>query len=383
MSIQTYLRESGRKNTFVPTPKSWRRWDELVYSSPMNSETPSSNAMELTERFQAILTGSWKTQALYVAAELRIADLLAAGPRTSADLAASLGTDPQSLHRLLRALSALDMCAERDDGSFALTPLGALLQDESPNSLRAWTMWWGHHLWPVWGNLLYSVKTGKSARKLLFGTDGFGHLQNDPEAAAIFYRVTIELTRLTAQFVMDAYDFSGLKRIADIGGGHGEMLAYVLRANPEACGILFDLAIAVEGAVGNFKNNHPDLDGRCAFVTGDFFGSVPPGADAYILKSVIHDWDDERSSLILANCRRAMTEGAHLLLIEPILPERSEATSLHRTLSQHDLTMLVALGAQERTEREFRGLLKAASLRISKIVPAGPVYSIIECLPMQ
>jgi hypothetical protein len=348
----------------------------------MSSETPSSDALELTDRFQSILTGSWKTQALYVAAELRIADHLAAGPRTSADLAASAGTDPQSLHRLLRALTALDICTERDDGSFELTPLGALLQDESPNSLRAWTMWWGNHLWPVWGNLLYSVRTGKSARKLLFGTDGFGHLQNNPEAAATFYRVTIELTRLTAQFVMDAYDFSGLKRVADIGGGHGEMLAYVLRANPEASGILFDLAIAVEGAVANFKNNHPGLDGRCAFVPGDFFESVPPGPDAYILKSVIHDWDDERSSRILANCRRATTDGARLLLIEPILPERSEATPLHGTLSQHDLTMLVALGAQERTEREFSGLLKAAGLRVSRIIPAGPVYSIIECLPV-
>ena len=256
----------------------------------MNSETaPSSKALELTERFQSILTGSWKTQALYVAAELRIADLLAAGPRTSADLASSVGAHPHSLHRLLKALSALDICAERDDGSFALTPLGTLLQDESPHSLRAWTMWWGHHLWPVWGNLLYSVRSGQSARKLLFGTDGFGHLQKDPEAAAVFYRVTIELTRLTAEFVMRAYDFSGLKRIADIGGGYGEMLAYVLRANPEAAGTLFDLAIAVEGAAENYKKNHADLDGRCTFVPGDFFESVPPGADAYILKSVIHD----------------------------------------------------------------------------------------------
>ncbi|WP_119299612.1 methyltransferase [Dongia deserti] len=348
----------------------------------MSSETPQSlNAPELVERFQSILTGSWKTQALHVAAELRLADLLAAGPRTSADLALSVKAHPHSLHRLLRALSALDICAERADGSFELTPLGALLRDDSPHSLRAWTLWWGHHLWPVWGNLLYSVRTGKSARKHLFGTDGFEHLQNNPEAAAIFYRVTIELTRLTAQFVMQAYDFSGLKRVVDVGGGHGEMLAYVLRANPEASGILFDLAIAVEGAAGNFKKNHPDLDGRCAFVPGDFFESVPAEADAYILKSVIHDWDDERSARILVNCRRAMAEGARLLVIEPVLSERSAAISLQSTLSQHDLTMLVALGAQERTEGEFSGLLKDAGLQVSRIIPAGPVYSIIECLP--
>ena len=343
---------------------------------------PSPDVLELTERFQSILTGSWKTQALHVAAELRIVDHLAAGPRTSADLALAAGVHAHSLHRLMKALSALGICAEREDGGFELTLLGALLQENAPHSLRAWTIWWGRHLWPVWGNLLYSVRTGESARKLLFGTEGFGHLQNDPEAAAIFYRVTIELTRLTAQAVMQAYDFSGLKRIADIGGGHGEMLAFVLRANPEASGILYDLAIAVEGAAANFRTNHPGLDRRCAFVAGDFFESVPPGADAYILKSVIHDWDDVRSARILANCRRAMAEGARLLVIEPILPERSEATPLQATLSQHDLTMLVALGAQERTEREFTGLLKAADLRVSKIVPAGPVYSIIECLPV-
>lgn len=343
---------------------------------------PGPSALELTERFQSILTGSWKTQVLYVAAELRLADLLAAGPRTSADLAASVGAHPQSMHRLMRAMSALEMCMEQEDGSFALTPLGTLLQEGSPDSLRAWTMWWGHHLWPVWGHLLYSVKTGKSARTHLLGTEGFGHLQKDPEAAAVFYRVTIELTRVTAQLVLQAYDFSGLKRIADVGGGYGEMLAYALRANPDATGILFDLPMAVAGASEHFEKNHRDLDGRCTFVPGDFFEAVPPGADAYILKSVIHDWNDERSAQILANCRRAMTDNARLLLIEPVLPERSQATARQGTLSQHDLTMLVALGAQERTEREFSSLLKDADLRIARIMPVGPVYSLIECLPV-
>ena len=344
-------------------------------------DASSATALDLAERFQSILTGSWKTQVLYVAAQLGLADLLAAGPRTSAELAASAGAHPQSMHRLLRAMAALELCVERGDVRFELTPLGALLQEGVPDSLRAWTIWWGHHLWPVWGQLLYSVKTGKSARTFLLGTEGFDHLKKDPEAAAVFYRATIELTRATAELVMQAYDFTGLKRIADIGGGHGEMLAYVLRANPEASGLLFDLALAVEGAAENFKANHPDLDNRCDFVAGDFFESVPADADAYILKSVIHDWDDEHGSRILANCRKAMSKDARLLLIEPVLPERSQATPLQARLSQHDLTMLVALGAQERTEREFAGLLERAGLRIARIVAAGPVYRVIECLP--
>jgi hypothetical protein len=345
------------------------------------ANTPNSDVLELVERFQSILTGSWKTQALYVAAALRLADHLAPGPQNSADLAAAVAADPHALHRLLRALCAIEMCRERADGRFELAPLGALLQEDSPHSLRAWTMWWGHHLWPVWGNLLYSVKTGKSARTMLLGTEGFGHLQKDPEAAAVFYRVTIELTRLAAQSILKAYDFSGLKRIADVGGGHGEMLASVLGANPGTSGILFDLPVAVAGAADYFNKSHPDLAARCAFVAGDFFQSIPDGADAYILKSVIHDWDDEHSARILANCRRAMADDAKLLLIEPVLPERSTASALQATLSRHDLNMLVALGAQERTEREFAALLGGAGLRIVRTVPAGPVYSLIECLP--
>jgi hypothetical protein len=349
---------------------------------PMNSQQgPSADTLALSERFQSILTGSWKTQALCVAAELRIADLLAAGPRTSAELASSTGADPHSLHRLMRALSSFDICVEREDGRFELAPLGILLQDASPNSLRGWTLWWGKHLWPVWGNLLHSVRTGESARKLLYGTEGFAHLDKDKEAAATFYRITIELTRETAQFVMQAYDFSGLKQIVDVGGGYGEMLAYVLRANPEASGILFDLPKAADGAAENFGKNHPDLGGRWAFVAGDFFEAIPPGADAYILKSVIHDWNDENSIRILRGCRRAMAEGSRLLIIEPIMPDRNATPSRRATFSRQDLTMLVALGAQERSEAEFSRLLEAADLRISRIVPAGPIYNVIETVP--
>jgi SAM-dependent methyltransferase len=342
---------------------------------------PDADGLVLGERFQAILTGSWKTQALYVAAELRLADLLAEGPKTSAELAASTGADVHALHRLLRALTSFDICAEREDGSFALTPLGALLRDDSSQSLRAWTLWWGKYLWPVWGNLLHSVRTGQSARKLLFGTDGFAHLDKDPEAAATFYRVTIELTRETAQLVTRAYDFSGLRQIVDVGGGYGELLAQVLAANPGASGILFDLPRAVEGAADNFEKNHADLGGRCSFAAGDFFESIPAGADAYMLKSVIHDWNDERSIRIMQNIRQAMAENSRLLIIEPIMPARDAEPSRRATFARQDLTMLVALGAQERSEAEFSKLLAAADLRISRIVPAGPISNVIEAVP--
>jgi hypothetical protein len=348
----------------------------------MTADTPLSvEALALSERFQSILTGSWKAQALYVAAELRLADLLATGPQESAALAAAAQVHQPSLHRLLRALATLGLCVEQEDSRFALTPLGTLLQESSPTSLRATTLWWGKHLWPVWGNLLYSVRTGRSARTLLLGTEGFAHLEKDPEAAATFYRLTVEMTRQTAELLLQAYDFAGLARIVDVGGGHGELLARILRANPDAAGILFDLPLAIEGATKAFRENHPDLQGRSTFVAGDFFAVLPSGADAYLLKSVLHDWDDGRCAQILANCRRAMTEEARLLVIEPILPERSHAVALHATLAQHDLTMLAALGAQERTERAFAALLQGAGLRIERLVPIGPVYSLLDCRP--
>jgi orsellinic acid C2-O-methyltransferase len=347
----------------------------MSFENPLGKD--EDNRM-LADRFTSILTASWKTKALCVAAELRLADLLADGPRTATQLASSTLTEPQALHRLLRALSAIDICAEREDGSFELRPLGTILQEKSPTSLRAWTIWWGRYLWPVWGNLLHSVKTGESARKLLHGTDGFAHLDQDPEAADVFYQVTVELTRDTAEFVAQAYDFSSQEQIVDVGGGYGELLGQVLRKNPRSSGVLFDLPRAIEGARKHFKAHYPDVSERCTFITGDFFEAIPPGADTYLLKSVIHDWDAEQSIRILSCCRRAMRPESRLLVIEPTLPTHYSPSPSHAMLSQLDLTMLVALGGQERTQSEFSDILAATGLCVSRIVPAGPVFSIIE-----
>jgi len=336
----------------------------------------NSEAQELVERFQAILTGNWKTSVLAVAAELRIADLLATGPRTGAEMASATGAHPPSVHRLLRALSTIGICAEREDGSFDLTPLGALLREESPHSQRAWTIWWGHHLWPVWGNLLYSVRTGQSARKLLRSTEGFAHLKDDPEAAAIFNRASVELMRLSARDIVRTYDFSGLSRIVDIGGAHGALLLAILEAYPSAAGILFDLPHTIDGAKPYVER--PDLAGRCDLICGDFFLSVPPGGDAYILKSVIHDWDEERSLRILRNCHQAMSPTARLLVIEPIVPERLGISAAHQALARSDLTMLIAHAAQERTEAEFRDLLNSSGFEILRILPVNADFSLIE-----
>lgn len=325
---------------------------------------------------QQMLTGSWMAQALCVAAELQIADLLREGPCSSDQLAAASGADAPALHRLLRALTTIDICRERADGCFEITPMGALLGTGVPGSLRAWTIWWGRYLWPVWGQLLYSVQTGKSARALLTGMKGFEHLSGDPQAAAIFNEALGELTRFAAENIARAYDFSGLERIVDVGGGYGELLACILRANPQATGVLFDLEHAIEEARRRF--HEAGLAERCEFVPGDFFDAVPRGADAYLLKSVIHDWDDERSIQILARCCEAMAEGGRVLLVERIMPDRLEVSADHQALARTDLNMLIAHAAQERTAAAFHELLNAAGLGVARVIPVEATFCVIE-----
>jgi hypothetical protein len=234
-------------------------------------------------------------------------------------------------------------------------------------------------MWPVWGNLLYSVRTGNSARALVYGTENFLHLERDADAAAVFNNAMVELTRLTAEIVVRAYDFSGLEQIVDVGGGYGELLASILLANPLASGILFDLPHAIEGARRHFEDL--GLTGRCAFSTGDFFESVPQGADAYIFKNIIHDWNDDRAQQLLSTCRRGMGVDSRLLLIEQILPDRVEVSPTHQGLSRSDLNMLVANAAPERLEREYRHLLHVSGFASVRIIPTNSTFSIIEAFP--
>jgi orsellinic acid C2-O-methyltransferase len=343
--------------------------------SPDN-DPPSDDDPALVERFQAMVMDSWRSQALCVAASLGLADLLAGGPMTSADLASATGAHPAALHRFLRALGTIDVCRERDDGRFELTGFGSLLREDASNSQRAWTIWWGRHLWPVWEHLLYSVRTGESARKMLQGTEGFAHLARDPDAAAIFNRAGADQLRLAAAAIVRAYDFGRFERIVDLGGGHGSLLLAILKAHPGPRGVLFDLSHAMEGARRAIEES--GLAVRCDLVCGDFFESVPGEADAYILKSVLHDWDRERGLRILRNCRQAMRPTARLLIIEPVVPERFAATAADQAIARSDLTMLIAHAAQERSEAAYRELLGAAGFSVARLLPVGGGFTLIE-----
>jgi orsellinic acid C2-O-methyltransferase len=347
----------------------------------MSEHEPASDPQspDLARKLLQLIGGKWMTQATYVATELRIPDLLATGPKSADELAGATQSHAPSLRRLLRALVTLDLCEERADGSFELTPMGSLLRSDGENSLRSWAIFGGKYQWATWGNLLYSVKTGESARKLLIGTDGFEFLDRDPERAAVFNQAMVELTRLISSEVARAYDFSGMSRVADIGGGHGELLAAILAAYPDLRGLLFDLPHAIETASPHLKQ--AGVADRCELVAGSFFEAVPPGADAYLLKSIIHDWNDERSIAILKTCRAAMAREAKLLLVERIMPERMEEALLHQSLAQSDLNMLVGPGGQERTEGEFRDLLSASGFRLTRILPVGPNSGVIEGVP--
>ena len=334
--------------------------------------SPSQSLLEL-------LHGNWATQALCAAAELKLADLLIEGPKSSEELATSTHVHAGSLHRLLRALTTIDVVRELSDSRFEITETGRLLADNTPGSLRHWVIWWGHNLWPVWGNLMFSIKTGRSARTLLTGSEGFGHLERDPATAEVFNKAMAELTTLAAADVVGAYDFTGFRQIVDVGGGHGQLLAAILRASPSTRGILFDLPHAIDGATRHLHDT--GLSDRAQCVAGDFFEAVPGGCDAYVLKSVIHDWDDQRARLILNNCRRAMPDNSRLILVERVMPTRLEPSVEHRALARTDLSMLVALGAGERSEADFRALLSSAGFEMGRLITTEMAYSLIDAFP--
>jgi orsellinic acid C2-O-methyltransferase len=323
-----------------------------------------------------MIGASWKSQVVCVAAELRIADFLADGPLTNEDLARKTECHGPSLARLMRALTSLGMCVDLDDGIFALTPTGELLRTDVPRSVNAWAVWWGKYHWPVWGNLLHSVRTGATARELVTGQLGYAHIENDPQAASVFNRAMVGITGLIAGAVVRTYDFSAAKTVVDIGGGYGVLLTAILLANREATGIVFDLPHAMDGAAKLAAD--AGVAQRVSFIRGDFFSRVPESADIYLLKSVLHNWNDERCSVILTCCRRAMAMDAKLVLVERIMPAHVQNAVADQAVVRADLNMLVGLGGRERTAAEFIALLAASGFRVTKLMPAAYDFSVIE-----
>jgi SAM-dependent methyltransferase len=320
-------------------------------------------------------TGYWVSQAIYVAAKLGIADLLKDGPQSCVVLAAATGSDAPSLFRLMRALASVGVFSHVNKDCFALSRLAENLQTNAPASLRAMVITIGEIHYQACGNLLHSVQTGSPAFNKVFGTSLFDYLQQNGPAGDAFNQGMTNLSSMLAYAILIAYDFAGISSIVDVGGGEGTLLRKILELNPEMTGAVLDLPRTIETVHQELNGN--TRVGSCSYIAGDFFDSVPDGADAYLLCGVLHDWDDDRAAAILRNCRRAMTKNGKVLLVDMIVPENG-ANGFSKLL---DLNMLVMNGGRERTETEFRTLLDASGYKLTKIVPTMAPQSVIEAVP--
>ena len=318
--------------------------------------------------------GPITAQAIHTAADLGLADLLAGGLRTSGELALETGTPAPTLRRLLRALTALGVLAQDGPDRFGLTELGGHLRRDAPDSVRSIAILMGiDEWWQAWGDLATSVRTGEPAFDRIFGMPAFEYLGRNPDRAAVFARAMTEMTRDIAPGVAAGYDFSKFGTIVDVGGGEGTLVAHILGAVPGLRAVLFDTPTGLEAAPGVLAS--AGVADRCEIVPGDFFAAVPESADAYVVKSILHDWDDERSATILRNCRRAMAPGGRVLIVEKVIPDVITAGDLEATeVVLADLIMLTLMsGGRERTEADFRALLAAAGLAVTTITdPVTP-----------
>ncbi|WP_437967574.1 methyltransferase [Sorangium sp. So ce260] len=336
-------------------------------------------------RLNQMIMSLWVPQVVHAAAELGVADVLAEGPLPSSKVAARLGTHPDATERLLRTLVTLDLLAPRGE-RFELTEMGRCLETSSPTSRRAWSrLMGGPGVWKAWGCLTECVRTGQMAwgggAAAPSGTEHFDEMARDPAAAAIFHQAMVELTRGAAPGIVGAVDLRGARRVADVGGGHGALLCAILEAHPGVEGVVFDLEHARRGALELFASR--GVAARASFVAGSCFDTAPPAADVYVLKSVIHDWDDARSLQILGKCREAMDGAARLLVVEAPAPAPAAAAqrgnpALDWVLAFSDINMLVNTGGRERTEAEYRALLEAAGLRVARVLETPSFYRVFE-----
>jgi predicted O-methyltransferase YrrM len=339
-------------------------------------QQPATEASPRLKLFQ-LATSHYISHALYVAAELRLADQMASGPQPCERLAKATSTHAPSLRRLLRLLASAGVVTETDGDRFALTPIGEYLRSDVPDSSRAMALLFAGPMIGSWNELLHAVRTGEKVFERVFGMDPFQYMAAHPEQAATFNEAMTAVSTQTARSVAAAYDFSSFRTIADIGGGYGVLLTTILKANPKLRGILFELPHVAEGAKKQIAA--ATLSDRCEVIGGSFFETVPKGADAYLLKSVIHDWDDEKSVAILRRCHAAMAPGKKLLLVEVVMPPRIEPSLRNYITTGSDVNMLVAIGGRERTDVEYRSLYEAAGFQLERLIPLeGSLASIIE-----
>jgi hypothetical protein len=324
------------------------------------------------DELRSMITGFRLSAALMVAADLGLSDQLARGPRTVADLAEAVSADAGTLHRLLRALATVGVYAEEPDGSYANTELGEGLRSDVPASMRPLArMLTDPAHWAAWGNLGHSVRTGENAFQAVNGVDVWTHRQGLPEHNEIFNANMTALTSLVVDAVASAYDFSGFSTIVDVGGGQGSLLEAILERNPELTGTVFDQAGVLPEAPAGAAS--PSVASRWATASGSFFDEVP-SADAHLLKSILHDWEDDECIAILRTCRNSLSEGGVVLVVETVLGRPGHEVDA----AFSDINMLVMPGGRERSEAEFAALFDAAGLRLTNVVHTRSMMSVLE-----
>jgi ubiquinone/menaquinone biosynthesis C-methylase UbiE len=324
------------------------------------------------QQLDQMITGYWVSQSIYAAAKFGIADHLKDGAKTVGELAAATSTNPDALYRLLRALASVGIFIEGEPRHFSLTPLAEPLRSDVAGSKRALALMSGDEQFRAWAEIDYSIRTGRTAFDKVFDKPIFDYLGEHPDKARIFDAAMVGIHGRETNAILNAYDFSGIGVVADIGGGNGSQITAILKKHDRMKGILFDLPHVIERAKERIQAS--DLRDRCQLVPGSFFAAVPEGADAYVLRHIIHDWDEEKCLTILLNCHRAMRPTSKLLVIESVIPPGNEPFS-GKFL---DLVMLLIPGGKERTENEYRALFARAGFELTGIVPTGTEVSIVE-----
>lgn len=324
--------------------------------------TPSDRAYELANGFRA-------SQLARVAAELRIPDLLADGPRSVEELSGATGIDTDRLRRVLRGLTGLGVLKQIEDGRFGNTVVGDMFRDGVAGSLRPTVMMLLPESYRSWDHVMETLRTGRTGHEIAHGGTLWDSMRRDPDFAERFNLAMASRSDKVAEFVAASHDFASASLVVDVGGGTGALVVGVLRAHPHLRGIICDLPAGMAGA-RTYLEQHGAVD-RCTMVESNFFDSVPPGADVYLLNNIIHDWNDERAKVILSVCRQAAHAGSRILIIERLLPSRVTEAPAHLNAVMTDLQMMVQLGSRERTVEEYRSLLEDSGWRFSGSTPSA------------
>ena len=328
------------------------------------------------ERLGQMATGYWLSQMVYVAAKLGIADHLKDGPQSVDKLSHTTAVQPGPLHRLLRGLASVGVFAEQAPQVFAMTPMAEFLRDDHPQTTRPLVIMMGETQYAAWGDLLHSVRTGQTGFEHRFGRPLFDYLGDHPEQAAMFDRAMVAIHGRETAAVLDAYDFTPFRNLIDLGGGNGSQLIEMLERHPHLSGMVFDLPHVVERAHDALAA--AGLSARATVQGGSFFESVPTGGDAYLLRHIIHDWNDAQSRTILQCVRKAICKEAKLLIIETVIPPGNDPCFAKLL----DLTMLVIPGGLERTREQYAALLTDAGFELTRVVPTTGGVDVIEAVPV-